>query len=240
MSALELRGVSKSYGAGPTEVHALREVNLMVEPGTMVAVMGPSGSGKSTLLTIAGSLEDPTSGEVLIGGASLSGMSRNQRARLRRRGIGYLFQDYNLLAGLTAVENVTLPLELDGVPARRARVAGMAALNGLGLADRAAHFPDQLSGGERQRVALARAVVGERRLLLADEPSGALDSVNGEGVMRLIHAACKRGVAAVVVTHDAQLASWADRVVFLRDGRVVDQTAPATGPESLLVRGSGQ
>jgi putative ABC transport system ATP-binding protein len=206
----------------------------------MVAVMGPSGSGKSTLLTIAGSLEDPTSGEVVIGGAALSGMSRNRRARLRRRGIGYVFQDFNLLAGLTAVENVTLPLELDGVPARKARTAGMAALDGLGLADRAAHFPDQLSGGERQRVALARAVVGERRLLLADEPSGALDSVNGEGVMRLIHAACKRGVAAVVVTHDAQLASWADRVAFLRDGRVVDQTMPAPGPESLLVKGPGQ
>jgi putative ABC transport system ATP-binding protein len=116
----------------------------------------------------------------------------------------------------------------------------MAALDGLGLADRAAHFPDQLSGGERQRVALARAVVGERRLLLADEPSGALDSVNGEGVMRLIHAACKRGVAAVVVTHDAQLASWADRVVFLRAGRVVDQTRPVPGPESLLAGGPGQ
>ena len=240
MSALRLRRVSKSYGAGPTEVHALRDVDLTVEPGMMVAVMGPSGSGKSTLLTIAGSLEDPTGGEVLVDGVPLAGMRRNQRARLRRRGIGYVFQDYNLLAGLTAVENAALPLELDGVPARRARVAGMAALAELGLADRAAHFPDQLSGGERQRVALARAVVGERRLLLADEPSGALDSVNGEGVMRLIRGACKRGVAAVVVTHDAQLASWADRVVFLRDGRVVDQTAPAPGPESLLVKGSGQ
>ena len=240
MSALQLRRVSKSYGAGPTEVHALRDVDLTVEPGMMVAVMGPSGSGKSTLLTIAGSLEDPTGGEVLVDGVPLAGMRRNQRARLRRRGIGYVFQDYNLLAGLTAVENAALPLELDGVPARRARVAGMAALAELGLADRAAHFPDQLSGGERQRVALARAVVGERRLLLADEPSGALDSVNGEGVMRLIRGACKRGVAAVVVTHDAQLASWADRVVFLRDGRVVDQTAPAPGPESLLVKGSGQ
>src|SRR5207247_3605245 len=130
-------------------------------------------------------------------------------------------------AGLTAVENAALPLELDGVPARRARVAGMAALAEQGLADRAAHFPDQLSGGERQRVALARAVVGERRLLLADEPSGALDSVNGEAVMRLLHGACKnRGMTAVVVTHDAQLASWADRVVFLRDGRITDQTSP--------------
>jgi putative ABC transport system ATP-binding protein len=240
MSALELRRVSKRYGAGPTEVHALREVDLTVEPGTMVAVMGPSGSGKSTLLTIAGSLEDPTSGEVVVAGTALSGLPRDHRARLRRRAIGFVFQDYNLLAGLTAVENVTLPLELDGVPAREARVAGMTALDGLGLADRAACFPDQLSGGERQRVAIARAVVGQRRLLLADEPSGALDSVNGEGVMRLIHAACKRGVAAVVVTHDAQLASWADRVVFLRDGRVVDQTASAPGPESLLARGSGQ
>ena len=239
MSALELRHVSKSYGTGPNEVHALREVDLTVEAGAMVAVMGPSGSGKSTLLTIAGSLEDPTSGAVVIGGVALAGMSRNQRARLRRRGIGYVFQDYNLLAGLTAVENVTLPLELDGVPARKARTAGLAALEPLGLADRAERFPDQLSGGERQRVAIARAVVGERRLLLADEPSGALDSVTGEGVMRLIHAACRRGVAAVVVTHDAQLASWADRVVFLRDGRVVDQTAPR-GPESLLASGPGQ
>ena len=206
----------------------------------MVAVMGPSGSGKSTLLSIAGSLEDPTSGEVLVGGAALSGMSRNDKARLRRRSIGYVFQDFNLLAGLTAAENVALPLELDGVAARKARVAGMQALEQLGLSDRAFRFPDQLSGGERQRVAIARAVVGERHLLLADEPSGALDSVNGEAVMRLMHAACKRGVAAVVVTHDATLASWADRVVFLRDGRVVDQTSPPPGPESLLAPGPGR
>ncbi len=231
---LDLRRVSKVYGEGPTEVQALRGVDLSVDAGAMVAVMGPSGSGKSTLLTIAGSLEDPTSGEVLVGGVALAGMSRNDRARLRRRSIGYVFQDFNLLPGLTAAENVALPLELDGVAARKARVAGIAALEQLGLADRASRFPDELSGGERQRVAIARAVVGERHLLLADEPSGALDSVNGEAVMRLVHAACKRGVAAVVVTHEAQLASWADRVVFLRDGRVVDQTAPPPGPESLL------
>jgi len=207
---------------------------LSVAAGVMVAVMGPSGSGKSTLLTIAGSLEEPTSGQVRVGGMELAGMSRNARARLRRRTVGYVFQDFNLLPGLTAAENVALPLELDGVPARKARAAGLAALDGLGLAGRAARFPDELSGGERQRVAIARAVVGERRLLLADEPSGALDSVNAEEVMRLLHGACKRGVAAVVVTHDAQLASWADRVVFLRDGRIVDQTAPPLGPESLL------
>jgi putative ABC transport system ATP-binding protein len=234
MSVLEMRHVSRTYGAGAAEVHALNDIDLTVDAGAMVAVMGPSGSGKSTLLTIAGSLEDPSEGEVLVCGQTLARMSRNDKARLRRRSIGYVFQDFNLLPGLTAAENVSLPLELDGMPARKARAAGLASLEQLGLGDRAAHFPDQLSGGERQRVAIARAVVGERRLLLADEPSGALDSVNGEGVMRLIHAACKRGLAAVVVTHDAQLASWADRVVFLRDGRVTDQTMPAPGPESLL------
>jgi len=192
MSVLEMRRVSRTYGLGAAEVHALREIDLMVDAGAMVAVMGPSGSGKSTLLTIAGSLEEPSSGEVRVCGQDLTRLSRNARARLRRRSIGYVFQDFNLLPGLTAAENVAL------------------------------------------------AVVGERQLLLADEPSGALDSVNGEAVMRLIHTACKRGVAAVVVTHDAQLASWADRVVFLRDGRVTDQTLPVPGPESLLTPGPGQ
>jgi len=194
MSVLEMRRVSRAYGQGAAEVHALKEVSLRVDAGSMVAVMGPSGSGKSTLLTIAGSLEEPSSGEVLVCGEELSKLSGNARA----------------------------------------------SLDELGLSDRAEHFPDQLSGGERQRASIARAVVGEHQLLLADEPSGALDSVNGEAVMRLIRAACKRGLAAVVVTHDAKLASWADRVMFLRDGRVTDQTAPPAGPESLLARGAGQ
>jgi putative ABC transport system ATP-binding protein len=238
MSFLELRHVSKIYGAGPTEVQAIADVSVAVDSGELVAVMGPSGSGKSTLLTMAGSLEDPTSGQVLIDGAPLSKMSRNDKARLRRRSVGYVFQDFNLLAGLTAVENVSLPLELDGVSARKARTAGLAALDELGLSEQASRFPDELSGGERQRVAIARAVVGDRHLLLADEPSGALDSVNGEAVMRLVVAACRRGTAAMVVTHDAQLASWADRVVFLRDGRVVDQTMPPPSPESLLQPGT--
>ena len=237
MNVLELRKVSRSYGQGAAEVRALLDVDLAVGAGSMVAVMGPSGSGKSTLLTIAGSLEEPSTGDVLIDGAPLSRMSRNDKARLRRRTVGYVFQDFNLLPGLTVAENVALPLELDGVSARKARVAAGQALGGLGLGDRATRFPSELSGGERQRVAIARAVVGNRRLLLADEPSGALDSANAEAVMRMIHEACKRGVAAVVVTHDAQLASWADRVVFLRDGRVVDQTAPLPGPESLLTPG---
>jgi putative ABC transport system ATP-binding protein len=240
MSLLEMRHVTRVYGEGAAEVRALQDIDLDVDAGMMVAVMGPSGSGKSTLLTIAGSLEEPTSGEVRVCGEELTTLSRNARARLRRRTIGYVFQDFNLLPGLTAAENVALPLELDGMSARKARAAGLASLEALGLGERAAHFPDQMSGGERQRVAIARAVVGERRLLLADEPSGALDSANGEAVMRLIHAACKRGLAAVVVTHDAQLASWADRVVFLRDGRVTDQTVPAPGPESLLTPGPRQ
>ena len=234
MNALELSSVSKVYGTGASEVHALRAVDLTVEAGELVAVMGPSGSGKSTLLTIAGSLEEPTDGEVTVTGWALSRLSRNQRAALRRRSIGYVFQDFNLLAGLTAAENVSLPLELDGTSVRVARKAALEVLDRLGLVDCADRFPDELSGGERQRVAIARAVVGERRLLLADEPSGALDSVNGESVMRLVRATCEGGVAGVVVTHDAQLASWADRVVFLRDGRVVDQTAVPDGPESLL------
>jgi putative ABC transport system ATP-binding protein len=234
MSMLELRQVSKVYGQGAAEVHALRDVSLDVAPGTMVAVMGPSGSGKSTLLTIAGSLEEPSSGQVLVAGWDLTAMSRNDKARLRRQSVGYVFQDFNLLPGLTAAENVSLPLELDGLSARKARKAGLRVLTELGLADRASNYPDQLSGGERQRVAIARAVVGDRRLLLADEPSGALDSANAEAVMRMIHTACEQGVAAVVVTHDARLASWADRVVHIRDGRIVDQTASASGQESLL------
>jgi putative ABC transport system ATP-binding protein len=239
-AVLELRGVSKVYGNGPAEVHALRQADLSVQTGSMVAVMGPSGSGKSTLLTIAGSLEDPTSGEVLVEGVTLSGMARGAKARLRRRSIGYVFQDFNLLPGLTAVENVALPLELDGVPVRRARAAGLRALDGLGLIGRADRFPDQLSGGERQRVAVARAVTGERRLLLADEPSGALDSANGEAVIGLIRAACTQGMAAVVVTHDAQLASLADRVVYLRDGQLADQTVPDRGREPLLETGGNR
>jgi putative ABC transport system ATP-binding protein len=233
--ALELRQVSKVYGSGPTEVHALRDVDLSVERGELVAIMGPSGSGKSTLLTIAGSLEQPTSGEVLVDGVDLASVSHSDQARMRRRSIGYVFQDFNLLPGLTAVENVSLPLELDGVRAKTARTTGLQAMEELDVDERADRYPDELSGGERQRVAIARAIVGERGLLLADEPTGALDSVNGEAVMRLLRAAAHRGVAGVVVTHEAHLASWADRVVFLRDGLVVDQTVSPPGPESLLV-----
>jgi putative ABC transport system ATP-binding protein len=236
-SALELRQVSKVYGSGPTEVCALSEVDLAVERGELVAIMGPSGSGKSTLLTIAGSLEQATSGQVLVDGVDLATVSRSDRARMRRRSIGYVFQDFNLLPGLTAVENVTLPLELDGIHTKPARATGLEAMEQLDIADHADRYADELSGGERQRVAITRAIVGKRGLLLADEPTGALDSVNGEAVMRLLRAATRTGVAGVVVTHEAHLASWADRVVFLRDGHVVDQTVAPPGAESLLAAG---
>lgn len=234
MQGIELEGVSKTFGADEGEVHALRDVNLTISAGELVAVMGASGSGKSTLLTIAGSLEEPSNGSVTIHGQDVSALSKNERARLRRRSIGYVFQDLNLLAGLTAAENVSLPLELDGMGLKEARRTAMAALERMAMAERADRFPDQLSGGERQRVAIARAVVGPRDVLLADEPTGALDSVNGEAVMRILRSACQDGVAGVVVTHDAQLASWAHRVIFLRDGRIVDQTVPAAGVDSLL------
>lgn len=234
MSVLQLRSVSRSYGRGPSKVDALSNVSLAVEAGELVAVMGPSGSGKSTLLTIAGTLEEATSGEVLIDGVDVAALSLDAQAALRRHRIGYVFQDFNLLPGLTALENVAIPLELDRQARVTAQAAAMAVLDKLGLAALADRFPDELSGGERQRTAIARAVVGERSLLLADEPTGALDSVNGEAVLRLLRQACRDGVAGVVVTHDAHLAARADRIVYLRDGRIVDESPAMPGPESLL------
>lgn len=234
-AALSFTQVSKVYTNHQAKVHALRHIDLTVERGELVAIMGPSGSGKSTLLTIAGTLEQPTGGSVAIDGADVLALSNDERARLRCQSIGYVFQDFNLLAGLTALENAGLPLELAGMPTRDAQRQGMIALEALGVADRANHYPDELSGGERQRVAISRAIVGNRYLLLADEPTGALDSVTSETVMRLLRNACQRGVAGVMVTHDAQLAAWADRIIFLRDGRMVDQTLPYHTPSEAIV-----
>ena len=235
MSYLELHDISKVYGEGAAEVHALQRVDLSVDAGSLVAVMGASGSGKSTLLTIAGSLEDPTSGEVYIGGRPLSALSRNGKAQLRRQSIGYVFQDYNLLAGPECGgERVAAPRARrrggPQGPGGGARVAPRLRTGRPGVAAIRTSCPGGSASGSPSPV-LSWAS-GE--LLLADEPSGALDSTNAEAVMRLILAACHRGLAAVVVTHDAQLASWADRVVFLRDGRVVDQTLPVAGAESVL------
>ncbi|GIF77641.1 ABC transporter ATP-binding protein [Asanoa siamensis] len=231
---LELRGVHRTHGTGETAVHALRGVDLGVAAGELVAVMGPSGSGKSTLLNLAGGLDSPTTGEVFVEGEGLSTLDRKQLARLRRRFVGYVFQDLNLLASLTAVENAALPLELDGMSVRKARKLAATTLEEVGLADLAARFPDEMSGGQQQRVAIARALVGERRLVLADEPTGALDSQTGEAVLRLLRARVDAGAAGVLVTHEARHAAWADRVVFLRDGVVVDTTSPVGEPEQLL------
>ncbi|GIF67061.1 macrolide ABC transporter ATP-binding protein [Asanoa ishikariensis] len=231
---LELRGVHRTHGTGETAVHALRGVDIGVAPGELVAVMGPSGSGKSTLLNLAGGLDSPSQGAVLVEGEVLGDLNRKQLARMRRRHVGYVFQDLNLLASLTAVENAALPLELDGMAVRKARKLAEAALEEVGLADLARRFPDEMSGGQQQRVAIARALVGERRLVLADEPTGALDSTTGEAVLRLLRNRVDAGSAGVLVTHEARHAAWADRVVFLRDGVVVDTTSPVGEPEQLL------
>jgi putative ABC transport system ATP-binding protein len=196
--------------------------------------MGPSGSGKSTLLNLAGGLDSPTRGEVLVAGESLGRCSRRRLAAVRRRTVGYVFQDLNLLASLTAVENVALPAELDGTSSRAARTLALAALATVDMADLAGRFPDELSGGQQQRVAIARALIGQRSLVLADEPTGALDSQTGEAVLRLLRSRVDGGAAGVLVTHEARHAAWADRVIFLRDGEVVDASGPLAQPEELL------
>ena len=231
---LEMIEVTRVHGTGRVQVDALVNANLVVEPGALVAVMGPSGSGKTTLLSLAGGLESPTSGEIYVEGTSLAQLTIGGLASLRRRRIGYVFQQFNLMEGLTALENVSIPLELDGVARREASAVAMEALERLGLSELARRFPDELSGGEQQRVAIARAVVGDRVVLLADEPTGALDTVTGESVLRLMRDHCERGGAGILVTHDARLAAWADTVVFLRDGRIVDQAQAPKGPDELL------
>ena len=223
-AVLDIRDLTRVHGAGAARVVALRGVSLTVAAGELVAVMGPSGSGKSTLLTIAGGLDSPTSGTVSVEGTDLGSLSRSALSALRRRSVGYVFQDFNLVPALTAAENVALPRELDGERLSRARAAAVAALEEVGIADLADRFPDDMSGGQQQRVAIARAVVGQRRLVLADEPTGALDTETGEQVLALLRGRCDAGTAGVLVTHEARHAAWADRVVFLRDGVVVDET----------------
>ncbi|MGH2728306.1 MAG: ABC transporter ATP-binding protein [Actinomycetota bacterium] len=235
MNVLEMVTVTRIHGSGHTAVTALRDVTLSVSSGELIAVMGPSGSGKTTLLSIAGGLDHATAGSVAVEGTELSSLNASELARLRRQRVGYVFQQLNLIDGLTAAENVSLPLELDGVGRKDARAAALKALSAVGIDELAHRFPQDLSGGEQQRVAIARATVGERSLLLADEPTGALDSITGESVLRLLRGHADAGGAAVLVTHDARFAAWADRVIFLRDGRIVDETKTPQGPDSLLV-----
>ncbi len=236
-AVLHLDDVTRVHGEGATSVHALRSITFTAHAGELVAVMGPSGSGKSTLLTLAGGLDQPTSGAVSIEGVDLGSLGIKGRARMRRTAVGYVFQEFNLIPALTAAENVALPRELDGESGPAARAAALVALEEVGIDDLADRFPDDMSGGQQQRVAIARAIVGERRLILADEPTGALDTETGEDILRLLRARCDSGAAGVLVTHEARHAAWADRVVFLRDGVVVDESSPL-GAEGLLPRGA--
>jgi putative ABC transport system ATP-binding protein len=216
---VEARGLSRVYGGGPDAVHALRDVDLSIAAGEFVAIMGPSGSGKSTLLHLVGGLDRPDSGEVRIDGDPLGGLDDEALAHLRRRRIGFVLQFFNLFPLLSARENVAFPLLLDG--GRDALALADAALARVGLAERASHRPGQLSGGEQQRVAVARALVTEPAVILADEPTGSLDSLAGEDVLRLLRAAADDGHAVLLITHHAPAAAYADRVVRLRDGALV-------------------
>lgn len=224
---VEFSDVVKTFGSGATEVRAVNGVSATIAPGEFVAVMGPSGCGKSTFLHLGGGLEMPTAGQVRFDGEDLSSMSGPRLAEIRRRQLGYVFQSLNLVPSLTALENVMLPLELDGVPGREAREQAVAALARVGIDRQIDRFPDSFSGGQQQRIAIARAVVGERRVLFADEPTGALDTLTADQVVEVLASLAQVGVAIVMVTHEPRFASWADRVVFLRDGRIVDESVAA-------------
>ncbi|MEN9645310.1 MAG: hypothetical protein RL238_1979 [Actinomycetota bacterium] len=223
--AVQFSRVVKAYGEGETEVRALDGVDLVIPKGELVAVMGPSGCGKSTLLHLAGGLENPSAGAVTVNGRDLAALDAAGRAALRRDEVGFVFQRLNLIASLTAVENVALPLELGGISAKEARPLAVEALASVGLTQQLDRFPDHFSGGQQQRIAIARAVVGGRGLLLADEPTGSLDSRTADEMVELLATLPARfGATVVLVTHEPRFASWADRVVFMRDGQVVDQT----------------
>jgi putative ABC transport system ATP-binding protein len=220
---IKLRNVTKIYYTEEVETHALSDVDLEIQTGEFVAVTGPSGCGKTTLLSILGLLDSPTRGEYYLAGQPVAQLSASQRAVVRNRQIGFIFQAFHLIGDLTVYENVELPLTYRKMPGPERRRRVMAALEKVGLTHRLKHFPAQLSGGEQQRVAVARAVVGEPAILLADEPSGNLDSVNGRAVMELLRDLHREGATICMVTHDPRYAEYAARMVHLFDGRVVDQ-----------------
>ena len=225
---IHLRDVARVYSAGETAVHALAGVSLDIDRGEFVAVMGQSGSGKSTLMNIIGLLDRPTAGEYRLGERDVSQLPEDARARLRGRGFGFVFQSYNLLPRMTALEQVELPLIYQGAPDRKRRAAE--ALVRVGLADRIRHVPTELSGGEQQRVALARSLVVNPLVLLADEPTGALDTATGEELMRLLTALVdEQGLTVVLVTHEAEVAAHAHRTVRMRDGRIIEDTGARAG-----------
>jgi putative ABC transport system ATP-binding protein len=228
MNVVEVRDVVKIYGAGSTAVRALDHVTLHVRSGEFVALCGPSGSGKSTFLHLAGGLDHATGGTIRVCGRDLGTLSPTELSFVRRSQVGYVFQRYNLVPSLTAAENVMLPLELDGVAIRDARKAALEALSRVGLARPYDRYPDDLSGGEQQRVAIARAITGDRAAVLADEPTGAVDTMTGELILELLVELAGQGTAIVLVTHEPRFASCADRVVFMRDGRIAAEASAPT------------
>ena len=230
---LSMRRIGRTYGKGAQRVDALVDVDLDVAVGEWVAITGRSGSGKTTVLNVAGGLDEPTTGTVTVEGAHLGDMSKTELARLRRQSIGYVFQDFNLLPTLTAAENVSLPMELDGIGLAESKRHALTSLDHVGLGRMANRYPDQLSGGEQQRVAIARGLVGPRTLLLADEPTGALDDLTSETILKMIRRRCDEGAAAVMVTHEPSFAAWADRVIRLRDGRIETVTEGSSVPLSV-------
>jgi putative ABC transport system ATP-binding protein len=227
---IRLDSITKTYRTGRLEVHALLPIDLVIERGEMVAIMGPSGSGKSTLMNILGCLDRPTSGSYRLDDREVERLSPNDLAEVRNRKIGFIFQSYNLLPRLTALENTELPLIYRGMPGRERRAAAMSSLDIVGLADRVTHLPSELSGGQQQRVAIARALAAKPALLLADEPTGNLDSRSGEEIMGIFRSLNGRGLTVVLVTHDEGVAGQCKRIVRIRDGAVVsDERADRTG-----------
>ncbi|NKQ37766.1 MAG: ABC transporter ATP-binding protein [Chloroflexi bacterium] len=224
MAVLEAKEISKQYQMGEVTVNALDDVQFGVQKGEFVAVMGPSGSGKSTLLHLLGGLDEPTDGEITLAGQPITRLSDDEVTLVRRRKVGFIFQFYNLIPTLTAAENVALPLLIDGAKVRDYEQKVDSLLDLVGLADRREHKPDQMSGGQQQRVAIARAFANDPEIVLADEPTGNLDSKSGTAILELLRRSCDElGQTIVMVTHDARAASFADRVVFLKDGRIVRQ-----------------
>ena len=220
---IELKGITKVFYTDEVETHALNDVHLSVKQGEYVAISGPSGCGKTTLLSLLGLLDTPTTGEYLLDGQPVAGLDAAERARVRNRQIGFIFQAFNLIGDLTVYENVELPLTYRGMSAGERKERVLAALEKVGMSHRVKHYPAQLSGGQQQRVAVARAVAGDPAILLADEPTGNLDSVNGESVMDLLRDLHKNGSTICMVTHDQRYAKHADREIDLFDGRVVDE-----------------